>query len=107
MSMARQFVDDETTRNRVLEQYRYRGFAILQNVFQTQETSAMQDEWKAIGDERRKAGKKPNAALLMAHHSYPAVAKIVRHNLLVRCIELFLSGRIQLIQSQLMFGMPG
>jgi phytanoyl-CoA hydroxylase len=105
--MSLQFVIDDPTRNRMLSEYRDQGYIILKNIFDHHEINNIQYAWKEIYDERSRTSNKPNAPLLMAHHSYPTVARIVRHSLFIECIEIFLGGRIELIQSQLMFGMPG
>jgi ectoine hydroxylase-related dioxygenase (phytanoyl-CoA dioxygenase family) len=104
---ARQFVDDPLQRQQVLEAYRETGFVVLSDVFDRTELGRMRSTWAEISEQRRKEGKKAHATLLMMHALDPGVAQIVRSPLLVKCVEGFLGGKIELIQSQLMYGMPG
>lgn len=105
--MSLQFAFDASNHDRILEEYRDQGYIVLKNVFDAQEITNIQHAWEEIYAERSKSSNNPNTPLLMAHHHYPAVARIVRHSLLIECVEFFLGERIELIQSQLMFGMPG
>lgn len=104
---AAQFLDDSKTKQRVIEGYRDFGCAVLEDVFDDREIGKMCGTWQRISDERRSKGKKPFAMLLMSHMADPEVAAIVCNNKLTECIESLLGGRIELIQSQLMFGAPG
>jgi ectoine hydroxylase-related dioxygenase (phytanoyl-CoA dioxygenase family) len=107
MTVARQFVDDPRSRQQALDEYRDKGFVILSDLFDASELARMGETWAEISDQRRKDGKKPYATLLMMHTLTPGVAKIVRSPLLVKCVEGLLGGRVELIQSQLMYAMPG
>jgi ectoine hydroxylase-related dioxygenase (phytanoyl-CoA dioxygenase family) len=104
---ARDFLTEIEARRHVLEEYRRTGMAILTDVYAPLEIAQMCGTWSEIRDGRRKEGKKPHATLLMTHLSNSGVAGIVRNRTLVACIEGLLGGKIELIQSQLMFGQPG
>jgi len=104
---ANQFIDDPRCRQRTLESYGANGFVLFEGIFSSLEISAMRDVWAAVSDARRKDGKKPYASLLLTHISNPDVAKIVRNRRLVDCVEGLLGGNVELVQTQLMYGMPG
>ncbi len=91
----------------ISEEYRTTGYAVVAGVFGPDELQSMLRAWTRIGDERRSEGKSPFATLLMAHLTYPEIRHIVRSAGLVRVVELLLGGKVDLIQSQLMFGAPG
>jgi ectoine hydroxylase-related dioxygenase (phytanoyl-CoA dioxygenase family) len=107
MADAREFLADSEVRRKALEDYRNSGFLVLRSVFTDSEIAGMRDTWSMIGESRRQDGKAPHRNLLMTHVSMPGVASVVRNQTLVRCIEAILDGKIELIQSQLMFGAPG
>ena len=107
MISAHDFLADQQARRQALEEYRKSGYVILADMFGDSEIIRMRQTWAAVEERRRKAGKKPRATLLMTHITDPGVADIVRHRALVDCVEGFLGGRIELIQSQLMYGVPG
>lgn len=107
MTAARQFIDDPRARQQILEEYRDQGFVTLPDVFDASELAGMLQTWAEISEQRRNDGKKPHATLLMMHTLSARVADIVRNSLLVTCVETFLGGKVELIQSQLMYGMPG
>jgi ectoine hydroxylase-related dioxygenase (phytanoyl-CoA dioxygenase family) len=104
---ARDFLADEQVRSHVLDDYRRTGLAILTDVYDPAEIAQMRGTWSEIGEGRRKEGKKPHSTLLMTHLSNGQVAEIVRNSTLVRAVEGLLGGKVELIQSQLMFGQPG
>ena len=106
-STARDFLTDPQVRESILADYRRTGVAILTDVYEPPEIAQMRATWTAIGESRRGEGKKPHATLLMTHLSDPRVASAVRNRNLVRAVEGLLGGKIELIQSQLMFGQPG
>lgn len=107
MVSVREFLDRPQAREQALEDYRQSGYLILTDLFTPEEVAQMQNVWTEIADQRHAAGKKPHANLLMTHVTNPGVAAVVRHPLLVKCVEAVLGGRIELIQSQLMHGRPG
>src|SRR5260370_31589348 len=107
MVAVRDFLDSTATRQDAMDAYRREGHLVLTDLFEPAELSAMRTVWGQIADERRREGKKPHATLLMTHISHPEIASIVRHPLLVKTVEAVLGGRVDLIQSQLMHGMPG
>jgi ectoine hydroxylase-related dioxygenase (phytanoyl-CoA dioxygenase family) len=107
MTSVRDFLNTPQPRQKALEAYRRDGYLVLTDLFGPPEHAGMRAAWAQIADERRREGKKPHATLLMTHISHPEIAAIVRHPLLVKTIEAVLGGRIDLIQSQLMHGMPG
>jgi ectoine hydroxylase-related dioxygenase (phytanoyl-CoA dioxygenase family) len=104
---ARDFLTDADARHHVLDDYRKTGMAVLTNVYTPPEIARMCQTWTEISTTRRREGKKPDATLLMTHLSNPDVASVVRDRMLVSCVEMLLGGKIELIQSQLMFGQPG
>jgi ectoine hydroxylase-related dioxygenase (phytanoyl-CoA dioxygenase family) len=103
----RDFLADSAVRRRVLDDYRRSGLAILTDVYSPSEIAQMRQTWSEIGEVRRREGKKPHATLLMTHLSNVGIASTVRHPNLVGAIEGLLGGKVELIQSQLMFGQPG
>lgn len=107
MVTVRDFLDRPEARQEALEAYRATGYLILTDLFDSAELAYMRTVWMEIAEQRRKEGKKPHATLLMTHVTNPQVAAIVRHPLLVKCVEGVLDGRVDLIQSQLMHGQPG
>lgn len=107
MVAVRDFLNSPAARQDALEAYRQEGYLVLTDLFEPAELAGMRAAWGRIADERRRAGRKPHATLLMTHISHPEIASIVRHPLLVKTIEAVLGGRVDLIQSQLMHGMPG
>jgi ectoine hydroxylase-related dioxygenase (phytanoyl-CoA dioxygenase family) len=107
MVSVRDFLHIPQARQAALKAYRQDGYLILTDLFETTELERMRAAWGQIADERRRDGKKPHATLLMTHINQPQIADIVRHPLLVKTVEALLGGRIDLIQSQLMHGMPG
>jgi ectoine hydroxylase-related dioxygenase (phytanoyl-CoA dioxygenase family) len=107
VTSANEFLADVQARGHVLDEYRETGYCILTDVFGPAQLSQMQQAWGQVSDKRRSEGRKAHATLLMTHVSNPDVAKIVRHRPLVDCVESLLGGRVELIQSQLMHGMPG
>ncbi len=107
MVTVREFLDRPQVRQEALESFRATGYLILTDLFQTDELDKMRAAWVTLADQRRKEGKKPHATLLMTHITHPEIAEIVRHPLLVKCVEGVLGGRVDLIQSQLMYGQPG
>lgn len=104
---AAEFLDNPPTRNAVREHYAREGYALLTGVFDPGAVARMQACWQALADARAKQGKKPHATLLMPHISFPWAAEIVRHGTLLRAVEALLGGKVDLIQSQLMHGVPG
>lgn len=104
---ARQFVADAEVRRKALEEYRRDGALIVRDVFEGGEVSEMQGTWTEIGEGRRQEGRDPHASLLMTHLSVPGVATVVRQPTLVRCVEEVLGGKVELIQTQVMFAPPG
>jgi chlorinating enzyme len=107
MLAVREFLDVPQARAEALERYRQDGYLLLSDLFQADEFAGMRKAWEAIADDRRRKGKKPHATLLMTHITHPEIAAIVRHPLLVKTVEALLGGKVDLIQSQLMHGMPG
>jgi ectoine hydroxylase-related dioxygenase (phytanoyl-CoA dioxygenase family) len=107
MVTVREFLEVPQVRAEALEGYRQTGYLILTDLFEPSELAQMRSAWGQIADERRREGKKPHATLLMTHITHPEIAAIVRHPLLVKTAEAVLGGRVDLIQSQLMHGMPG
>jgi len=101
------FLADATVRRQVLDDYRKTGFAILADVYGPSEIAQMRHTWAEISDSRRRQGKKPHATLLMTHLSNAGIASAVRNRNLVGAVEGLLGGKVELIQSQLMFGQPG
>lgn len=104
---ARDFLTDSTMRRDAVDDYRKTGLAILTEVYSPPEIAEMRQTWNEIGEGRRRAGKKAHATLLMTHLSNTAVASTVRNRNLIGAVEGLLGGKIELIQSQLMFGQPG
>lgn len=102
-----EFLADPEVRRKALEDYQKAGFLIFRRVFSDAEVAGMRDTWTDIDEGRRQDGKKPHATLLMSHLSNAAVAGVVRNPVLVDCVQSVLGGKIDLIQSQLMFGPPG
>jgi ectoine hydroxylase-related dioxygenase (phytanoyl-CoA dioxygenase family) len=107
MSTATMFLEDAQTRREALAAYADRGCVIVDEVFSPAQLAAMKDTWTGISASRRQEGRRPFATLLMMHPSTPGVANIVRDRRLVACMEGLLGAKIELIQSQLMFGAPG
>jgi ectoine hydroxylase-related dioxygenase (phytanoyl-CoA dioxygenase family) len=107
MVAVRDFLNSPAARQDALDAYRREGYLVLTDLFEPAELAGMRAAWAQIADARRRENKKPHATLLMTHNSHPEIASIVRHPLLVKTIEAVLGGRIDLIQSQLMHGMPG
>jgi ectoine hydroxylase-related dioxygenase (phytanoyl-CoA dioxygenase family) len=103
----REFLDVLHVREGALEGYRRTGYLVLTDLFQPSELAPMRVVWGQIADQRRREGKKPHATLLMTHVTHPEIASIVRHPLLVKTVEAVLGGKVDLIQSQLMHGIPG
>ncbi|HTR85437.1 MAG TPA: phytanoyl-CoA dioxygenase family protein [Reyranella sp.] len=101
------FLGSESARATALAGYRQSGYLIVDDVFSETELARMHETWKEIADGRKKAGNKPHATLLMTHLSMPSIAGIVRDKRLLHCVENVLGGKVELIQSQLMFGVPG
>lgn len=104
---ARDFLADAAARRQILDEYRATGMAILTDVYGPTEIARMRETWTEIGESRRKMGKKAYATLLMTHLSIGGVASVVRNRNLVGVVEGLLGGKVELIQSQLMFGQPG
>jgi ectoine hydroxylase-related dioxygenase (phytanoyl-CoA dioxygenase family) len=104
---ARDFLDDEQARRLILDDYRQTGLAILTDVYGPSEIALMRGTWADIGESRRQEGKKPHSTLLMTHLSNGQIASVVRNPTLVATVEGLLGGKVELIQSQLMFGQPG
>jgi ectoine hydroxylase-related dioxygenase (phytanoyl-CoA dioxygenase family) len=104
---ADKFLADQEARRRALDEYREIGYCILSDVFGPSLLPGMHQAWEKVSERRRQEGKKPHATLLMTHLNNSDIAQIVRHRPLVDCVEGFLGGKVQLIQSQLMHGMPG
>ena len=107
MISAHDFLTDPEAYRKALEDYRATGYVVLRNVFTAAEISRIRDTWTTIAEGRRQEGKRPYTTLLMTHLSNAGVADIVRNRILLSCVEGLLAGRVELIQSQLMFGMPG
>jgi ectoine hydroxylase-related dioxygenase (phytanoyl-CoA dioxygenase family) len=107
MTNAELIIDDAQARAAALATYRAEGCLILDDVFTAPQLAKMNETWMQISEERKRDGKKPHATLLMMHGSTPEVAEIVRDQLLVACVEAVLGGKVELIQSQLMYGAPG
>ena len=107
MAAAREFLEAPLVRKEALEKYRQTGYLILSDLFEPSELAQMRAAWGQIAEQRRQEGKKPHATLLMTHITHPEIASIVRHPLLIKTVEAVLGGRVDLIQSQLMHGMPG
>jgi len=107
MAAAREFLEAPLVRKEALEKYRQTGYLILSDLFEPSELAQMRAAWGQIAEQRRQEGKKPHATLLMTHITHPEIAAIVRHPLLIKTVEAVLGGRVDLIQSQLMHGMPG
>ncbi|MSR15997.1 MAG: hypothetical protein EXR86_15905 [Gammaproteobacteria bacterium] len=107
MASAEQFLNEPGLKQQVIEEYRASGYVILSDVYDERVLSSMRKTWQNISEERGAHGKKPFVTLLMAHNAYPEVADIVRHRPLVKCVEGLLGSRVEMIQSQLMFGAPG
>ncbi len=107
MVSVREFLDLPQAREQALADYRRMGYLILTDLFSPEEVDRMHAVWAEIARQRQGEGKKPHAHLLMTHATNPGVASVVRHPLLVKCVEAVLGGRIELIQSQLMHGQPG
>lgn len=103
----RDFLADSTARRHVLDDYRKTGVTILTEVYSPSEIAQMRQTWTEIGESRRQEGKKPHSTLLMTHLSNGSIARTVRNRNLVSAIEGLLGGKVELIQSQLMFGQPG
>ena len=107
MLAVRDFLDDPQARQQALDAYRRDGYLVLTDLFSATELSRMRATWGQIADERRREGRKPHTTLVMTHITHPEIAAIVRHPPLVKTVEAVLGGRVDLIQSQLMYGMPG
>lgn len=107
MTSAHEFLSDPQKRLEALSEFRTSGFSILTDVFSEPAISGMRQAWASVAESRRKEGKKPYSTLLMTHITNPAIAEIVRNRSLIGCVEGFLGGKIELIQSQLMHGTPG
>ena len=107
MVSAHKFLTDPEARRQAVTEYRETGYIVLREVFAPAELSQMHHTWAAIGEDRQQQGKRPYTTLLMTHLSNSGVAEIVRNRALLGCVEGLLDGRIELIQSQLMFGIPG
>jgi len=101
------FLTNEAVRTAAVAQYRDKGYLILDELFSATELAHMREAWAAIAADRRSQGKKPHATLLMTHLFAPLIADIVRNRQLLGCVEGVLGGKVDLIQSQLMFGVPG
>jgi len=107
MANAAAFLGDTGVRAEALSQYKETGCLIIDDVFAPDELEQMKETWASIAADRRREGKKQHATLLMMHERTNGVAEIVRDRTLVACVEKVLGGRIELIQSQLMYGAPG
>lgn len=107
MVSVREFLNRPQARQEALQAYGATGYLILTDLFTPNELARMRSAWATVAEHRRKEGKKPYATLLMTHITNPEIAAIVRHPLLVKCVEGVLGGRVDLIQSQLMHGRPG
>ena len=101
------FLGDAQARTRALAEYREAGCLIIDDVFSPEQLARMRETWAEIAGNRQREGKKQYATLLMMHEHASGVADIVRDRRLVSCVETVLGGRIELIQSQLMYGAPG
>lgn len=104
---ATQFIDDQNVRAAARSEYEAEGCLIVEDVFTAPQLAKMNETWAQISTGRKQEGKKPYATLLMMHGSAPGVADIVRDRRLVTCVEGVLGGKVELIQSQLMYGAPG
>jgi ectoine hydroxylase-related dioxygenase (phytanoyl-CoA dioxygenase family) len=107
MTDATHFIDDPETRAAARAEYETNGCLIIDGVFTAPQLANMNETWSQIGESRKQAGKKPYSTLLMMHLSTPGVAEIVRDRRLLACVEGVLGGKVELIQSQLMFAPPG
>lgn len=107
MTTATLFIDDPQARAAARAEYEAEGCLIIDDVFAAPQLAEMNETWAQISEGRRRDGKKPYATLLMMHGSTPGVAGIVRDRRLVACVEGVLGGKVELIQSQLMYGAPG
>lgn len=107
MTTAGAFLDDAQARAAALAEFRDKGCLIVEDVFGPAELAKMNETWSEISRARRSAGKKEHATLLMMHERTPGVAEIVRNRRLTACVEAVLGGKVELIQSQLMYGAPG
>jgi len=107
MTTATRFIDDPKVQATARAAYEAEGCLIVDDVFSAAQLARMNETWAQISGGRRQEGKKPYATLLMMHGSTPGVAEIVRDRRLVACIEGVLGGKVELIQSQLMYGAPG
>ena len=107
MTTATQFIDDPQARATARAEYEAEGCLIVDDVFSAAQLARMNETWGQISEGRKREGKKPYATLLMMHGGTPGVAEIVRDRRLVACIEGVLGGKVELIQSQLMYGAPG
>jgi phytanoyl-CoA hydroxylase len=101
------FLGDAQACSQALIEYREAGWLIVDDVFSSEQLARMRETWANIAGNRQREGKKRYATLLMMHEQASGVAEIVRDRRLVACIEAALGGRIELIQSQLMYGAPG
>ncbi len=104
---AREFLADPKVRELASEEYRKSGLIVLSKVFTDDQLAEMRATWSKIAESRQQDGKNPFDSLLMTHISMPGVANVVCNSTLVGCVEGVLGGKIELIQSQLMFGYPG
>jgi len=107
MTTAGAFLDDAQVRAAALAGYRETGCLIVDEVFGAAQLAKMNETWAKISQDRRREGKKEHSTLLMMHERTPGVAEIVRDRCLVDCVEAVLGGKVELIQSQLMYGAPG
>jgi ectoine hydroxylase-related dioxygenase (phytanoyl-CoA dioxygenase family) len=101
------FLGDAQARSEALAEYRGAGCLIINDVFSSEQLAKMRETWAEIAGNRQREGKKQYATLLMMHEHASGVAEIVRDRRLLSCVEAVLGGRIELIQSQLMYGAPG
>jgi ectoine hydroxylase-related dioxygenase (phytanoyl-CoA dioxygenase family) len=101
------FLGDAQARTQALAEYGEAGYLIVDDVFSPEQLSRMRETWAEIAGNRQREGKKRYATLLMMHEHASGVAGIVRDRRLVACVEAVLGGRVELIQSQLMYGAPG
>jgi phytanoyl-CoA hydroxylase len=107
MTTATLFTNDPQARAAARAEYEADGCLIIDDVFTAPQLARMNETWVQISESRQREGKKPHATLLMMHGSTPGVAEIVRNRRLVACVEGVLGGKVELIQSQLMYGAPG
>lgn len=97
---------NDGNRKAALECYQDLGFIVIQNVVDQEKVNYLQEIYGEISSLRKEKNLNPYVSHLMPHTWDPRILEVAKTDAIVRCAELLLEGRIDLIHTQITFKPP-